>query len=568
MKENKNRNFFNNIHPFSLKSSSVNKISKHQRYFLSQDSIDESELNKKNLKNKNDISLIIKRVFKEPKKFIDEEKKWPKVTHPKLPFTRTFYESPQSRKLKIKLTKPSKVLHEFNTIKWLQNKYSDSVIEKSIHSMLPKRNNSLIYQKEKEQQKRHRKMIEYLDSFKGPIGREKFIDINPKYLFDESTFKSILKLKEVFLEFDISGNQKMEFDEIVKMFNQNHIIAGKNDIFNLFFKHKLIKKKKDIMKLHLGFYQFINFALKKEQEFRNFMRKIKIKYNKNENNEYSKANNEKEKVYLPMNFNLVLDYFIKKEKERHSISKIEKAFHILDNDIKRSNEINSNKRGDYYKDSSSKNVKDFKKRNRYLRINTQKDALTEVNIIDLFNEFIKLYYLSCKSDENEEPNQKLTKTEMNKSFSKTRNKLEALNTFIPEGNTALSSNIYNLYNLNKVKLDKENSSELGKNILLTEKINSKNNSKRKNSLISLIKNQMNKNILKEINLQNLKKYNDINIAKEETLKQIKKDIKLGKLYLDEKEEKSPIKIFNNNKNRKSQTINNFFNEKKINKIYK
>ena len=157
---------------------------------------------------------------------------------------------------------------------------------------------------------------------------------------------------------------------------------------------------------------------------------------------------------------------------------------------------------------------------------------------------------------------------MNKSFSKTRNKLEALNTFIPEGNTALSSNIYNLYNLNKVKLDKENSSVLGKNILLTEKINSKNNSKRKNSLISLIKNQMNKNILKEINLQNLKKYNDINIAKEETLKQIKKDIKLGKLYLDEKEEKSPIKIFNNNKNRKSQTINNFFNEKKINKIYK
>ena len=28
-------------------------------------------------------------------------------------------------------------------------------------------------------------MMEYLESFGGPIGREKFIQINPKYLFDE-----------------------------------------------------------------------------------------------------------------------------------------------------------------------------------------------------------------------------------------------------------------------------------------------------------------------------------------------------------------------------------------------
>ena len=115
---------------------------------------------------------------------------------------------PISKIIKIKLTKPSKTLHEFNTIKWLRNKYSDSVVEKSIHSILPKKNNPLKYKNEKELDKRFRKMIEYLESFKGPIGREKFIDINPKYLFDETTFRNILKLKEIFLEFDISEIKK------------------------------------------------------------------------------------------------------------------------------------------------------------------------------------------------------------------------------------------------------------------------------------------------------------------------------------------------------------------------
>ena len=107
------------------------------------------------------------------------------------------------------MAKPSKTFHEFNTIKWLRNKYSDSVVEKSIQSILPKKDNSFKYKNEKEHQKRFRKMIEYLENLQGPIGREKFIEINPKYLFDETTFKSILKLKEVFLEFDLSGNQKI-----------------------------------------------------------------------------------------------------------------------------------------------------------------------------------------------------------------------------------------------------------------------------------------------------------------------------------------------------------------------
>ena len=52
------------------------------------------------------------------------------------------------------------------------------------------------------------------------------------------------------------------------------------------------------------------------------MRKIK---EKNKNNE------DKENVYLPMDFNLIMDYFINKEKERHSINK--NQVEILNNGI-------------------------------------------------------------------------------------------------------------------------------------------------------------------------------------------------------------------------------------------
>ena len=48
----------------------------------------------------------------------------------------------------------------------------------------------------------------------------------------------ILKLKEVFLEFDQKKTQKMDFYEILNMFNHNHIKADKKDIADLFFKGK------------------------------------------------------------------------------------------------------------------------------------------------------------------------------------------------------------------------------------------------------------------------------------------------------------------------------------------
>ena len=541
MEDSKNKNYFNKT-PFKLKSSSVNKITLHQMLFLSQDNDENLKLSRNNINTKTKNICSLKKTYHKPNPLNISEKKWPKITHPKLPFSQTYKGLNESKIIKIKLTKPSKTLHGFNTIKWLRTKYSDSVIEKSIHSILPKQIKNVKYKDEEEHHKRHRKMIEYLDSFKGPIGKEKYININPKYLFDETTFKKLLKLKEVFLEFDISGNHKMEFDEIVKMFNENHITAGKNDIFNLFFKHKIIKKENDIKKLHLGFYQFIVFALKREQEFRDFMRKIKLKYKKKENNEYNNNDkNEKdekdENVYLPMNFNLVLDYFIKKEKERYSINKLKTAFDKLDNDIKNENYNNKScSKNNETNELNNNYKKSYRRKSNCRKTIREKKILSDVNFIELFKDFINLFYMTCKNEDNNDHDHDndreysdVIKNEFNKTPYKSRNNTEPKpkKRITEIDNSILSNNKYNLKRVRK----RNNKSKFGNFILKTEKIKNTNN----NDIIGLIKNHMNKTLINKLNIQNYEKYHDVNLARDETLKQIKKELKIDKLYMKSKE---------------------------------
>ena len=532
MEESKDSFLFNNK---SFKNSSVNKITIHQRNFLSQDEKINLSNNKNSPFKKGTKIYSLKRIFQEPKQFNNGKKIWPKITHPKLPFSKKNTEPEEFRKLKIKLKKPSQILHGYDTIKWLRQKYSDSVIEKSIRTLLPKKNNSL-FLKEKENEKRHRKMLEYLDSFKGPTGKEKFININPKYLYTESTFQKILKLREIFLEFDSRGAQKMEFDEILKMFNQNHIKADKNDIVNLFFKDKKIKKEEDILKLYLGFYQFINFALEREQDFREFMREIKQKCRKKENDE-SINNSNDESSYLPMNFNLVLDYFINKEKERHSVGIVVNAIEQLEKDIKTksSNTFNLSE-----PKKSESNVLSLKKKsNKHLNIIKDNYKLSDINFIDLFNEFINLFNLSV-SNQNDLENFKFQHKLNNMTSSRSRNKTA-------QRRTSLVTDYLNLHKdtfKSRQNNNRNNKSDYEKYVFLTQpKSKSQKKCTKDNILITLIKNQMNKNKLNKINLENFKKYHDIKLAKNATLKQIQKEIEFEKLYKNIRE-----KIRNSNKN--------------------
>ena len=97
-------------------------------------------------------------------------------------------------------------------------------------------------------------------------------------------------------------------------------------IIKLFFKNKKFKKK-EYFKLYISFYQFLKFALHNDQEFRYFMRKLKSKYDKEM--EKNNSNIKDDNIYLPMNLNLLFDYFIRKAKEKTSLKKIETAINSI-----------------------------------------------------------------------------------------------------------------------------------------------------------------------------------------------------------------------------------------------
>ena len=322
---------------------SKNKQNVHFKYLnlyntpkTSRNSPKVSEKSKIKLKYKKKYEALKKvfQIHQKSKQTDTSEFLWPKLTKAKLPFTFKKKISPEEKKKKIRSLKPTRKLHNFDTVKWLRSKYSDSILEKSINTLLPNNGKPVIPDDETEEEKNHRLLMEFLVSSKPVNEKEKNVDINPKYFFDKVTFEKILKLKKIFLEFDEDGSRKMELDEMLTMFNQNHINVDIKELVNLFFKSKKFKEK-DIMKLYLDFYQFMEFAINKEQDFRDFMREIKEKYKR------SKDWKDDHNTYLPMNFNLVLDYFIIKGKERSAIEVIENSINamdkVLNNDKKNSN---------------------------------------------------------------------------------------------------------------------------------------------------------------------------------------------------------------------------------------
>ena len=327
-------------------------------YSITPDSLNESKTdNNKNNKNSKKKSVSLKNIFKKPK-FLITPFQFKTITNPKLPFSKRTIESKEIKKNKIKLKKPSKIFHTFETIQWLRKKFSENIKNKSIYSLLPNNGKPVIPENESEEDKRHRKMMEYLQSLKEPIGREKYVNINPKYFFNTTAFETVLKLKKIFLEFDADGNRRMELDEMLEMFESNKISANINDLVTLFFRGKKFKKK-EILKLYLNFYQFMYFALTREQDFRQFMRNIKeraekerIKKAKNKigitdikkeedqvgiKDSKIKEDEEEKDGYLPMSFKSLLDYFIDKGKERKSKEVINKAIEEMNQIINKNN---------------------------------------------------------------------------------------------------------------------------------------------------------------------------------------------------------------------------------------
>ena len=111
IKENKNKKLLK-----KNKSSYYKKI-----YAIHSDSEEENkEQNKTLIKLKkikeNQKKMHLMKVFKGPKKDEKSGPRWPKVTHPKLPFSNVKKEDPETKKMKKELLKPSRLYHDFHTI--------------------------------------------------------------------------------------------------------------------------------------------------------------------------------------------------------------------------------------------------------------------------------------------------------------------------------------------------------------------------------------------------------------------------------------------------------------------
>ena len=494
-----------------------------------------------NIKNTSDINSKLSNVFKKPKDQSKNKKTlWPKITHPKLPFSKRVRLPLEERKRLIREQKPNRIYHDFYMIKWLRNKYSDSLIEKSVFSMLPDNGKPIVPEDESPEEKKHRLLMEFLDSlYKKVPEREKHVNINPKYFFDQKTFQKILKFKEIFLEFDEDQSRKMEIDEMVEMFNQNHIDANLEDLRNLFFKDKHVKKE-DIMKLYLDFYQFMNFALTKDQDFRQFMREIKAK--RKSKIKDGKNNEEDEVGYLPMNFNLMFDYFLMKGKERASYEEITKSIVEMDKIINNNKNIdNVNTNNDIDDNKSKTNSSDAndnitnKNKNNEDNENENidyEDQLKNLNFVNLINNFTTLFHINDLSSSKGMSDSFMDLAASHEQIS------DMKNVKLKNDNNNIKTSEFNLKDISNKEKDNKNR----RKILSTPKdINA-------NLIENLVEYDMNRKRLKNLNINNYNKFHDINLALTETKKEVNNFIEAQKFKFN----KRKIDLFKNKYNHEKE----------------
>ena len=102
---------------------------------------------------------------------------WENLTKPKLPFSKRKIISKEIKAKQICSLQPSMLYHDKHVINWINKKYSKSVVEKSIYTILPEKEEKKENKKETELQKRQRKMMEYIESQKDLSRKEKIIKI-------------------------------------------------------------------------------------------------------------------------------------------------------------------------------------------------------------------------------------------------------------------------------------------------------------------------------------------------------------------------------------------------------
>ena len=401
---------------FPPKEEKYKTSSYYQKLYSKKPPNNDSIFQKKKLILPKKISL--KKVFQQPI-YPKPKFQFRRITIAKSPFTprEKDKESKEEIKERIKLSRPSRIFHTFLNIQWLRRKFSENVINKSLYTLLPNNGKPVIPDDESEEDKRHRLLIEFLEEQKQPVGKEKYIDINPKYFFNKETWGTVQKLRQIFCEFDADGNRRFELDEMQEMFESNKISASINDLVDLFFKGKKFKQS-EIMKLYLNFHQFINFGLTKDKEFREFMRNTRKKLeqekaqknnnksqidNENSDDSENSENDDEEKgLYLPMDFKSLLDYFVDRGKQRDAKEVINKAIKDMNEIINLGKQKFKNKEKENKNIEPSHNNEEEKTDNNNSNVSKRKTFLTQKTINpDQIKNIIKgIKHMTKNSDKN------------------------------------------------------------------------------------------------------------------------------------------------------------------------
>jgi hypothetical protein len=299
----------------------------------------------------------------------------------------------------------------------------------------------------------------------------------------------------------------------------------------------------------------MNCGLTRDQDFRQFKRKVKIKnkyeenikkaqtnndndINNNNDNDNSDIKEKKNNIYIPMNFNLIFNYFINKEKQRNSFLIVENAIKEMDKIIQGEDEYDNNieinnpkkkKRESikvlaYAKSLNEKNTKKLK----FRRFENKK--LSEKKLYKYYNpkssdKFNSKYYdiININKDINEE------KLDIN--FS------DLMKEF---------SNIFDIKDTDSKNEGKESSEEKNRiqssnsaKSLLFKQCNKKDNTDKKEKIFINTMNNDNNNNNNEINsskklsINNFEKYHNLKMAINETKEKIKKNKNLRILNDDE-----------------------------------
>ena len=317
----------------------------------------------------------------------------------------------------------------------------------------------------------------------------------------------------------------------------------------------------------------MDFALKREQDFRQFMRVVKKRNKIEENAKNLKTFNyndeKKDNVYIPMNFDLIFDYLINKEKQRNSIEVVEKAIKEMDKIIQKGNE------GDDIQTIEAS--PDKKKKNKISNISKQiKTSKTLKNTNNLKSTFLKKFLKTKTIMEVNSPVRKSINKNI-KINSKSANRLDTKTKYILNKESMEKINCINFAQLIKefYSLFGLEDNKNGDNDLCKDKINNMyNQMKDKDNEEKIYTEEMKKeiriNCLKELNNNNFEKYHDLKLALNATKEQIKNLKNTNYLVEDEKQIYNMVDIrdiINRDGNNTNQCPR-FNNQKKVNNLFR